>query len=202
MSQASSSPQRERFLDAAEQSLAHFGLAKTTLEDVARAAGASRATLYRQFRSRDELLLAVVAREAGRLAAEAARRLERFDDVGSWIVEGMLFCLEQIPQRPVLAMLFVPAEAGVASRLLLRSERLHAIGTELLRPIFEPARARGLLRAEVELEMLMEWVLRALVSFLSVPSPLAANPGAMRRMLRLMILPAVLRSPEEESHDV
>jgi AcrR family transcriptional regulator len=68
----------ERLLDAAASCYARFGLAKTTAEDVAREAGISRATLYRHFKNRDELLLAVVAREASRLAAEAEVYLQRF----------------------------------------------------------------------------------------------------------------------------
>jgi AcrR family transcriptional regulator len=186
---------RERWLDAAESCYARFGPRKTTVEDVAQAAGVSRATLYRHFRTRDALLLAVIVREAGRLAAEAEVELRRFDDVGSWIVEGMLFCLREIPRRPLLAMLFAPEEVGVASRLVLTSERLLEIGAGILRPMFEPARRRGLLRESVEIEALIEWVLRVLLSYLTVPSHLARTDEERRHLLRVMILPAVLASP-------
>jgi AcrR family transcriptional regulator len=183
---------RERYLDAAEACYARFGLAKTTVEDVAQAAGVSRATVYREFRNRDELLLAVVEREAGRVAVDAELHLQRFDDVGSWIVEGMLFCLGEIPRRSVLAMLLAPENVGRTSRLVLTSEQLLVIGADMLRPIFEPAHRAGLLRKSVELEALMEWVLRALMSYLTVPSHLARNEDEMRHLLREMILPAVL----------
>jgi AcrR family transcriptional regulator len=183
---------RERYLNAAEACYTRFGLAKTTVEDVAQAAGVSRATVYREFGNRDELLLAVVAREAGRVAAEAELHLRRFDDVGSWIVEGMLFCLGEIPRRPLLAMLLAPEDVGRASRLVLTSEQLLAIGADMLRPIFEPARRAGLLREAVDLEGLMEWVLRVLMSYLTVPSHLARSQDEMRHLLRAMILPAVL----------
>jgi AcrR family transcriptional regulator len=184
---------RERYLSAAEACYARFGLAKTTVEDVAQAAGVSRATVYREFRNRDELLLAVVEREAGRVAVEAELHLRRFDDVGSWIVEGMLFCLSEIPRHPVLAMLLTPEDVGRTSRLILTSEQLLVIGADMLRPIFEPAHRAGLLRKSVELEALMEWVLRVLMSYLTVPSHLARNEEEMRHMLREMILPAVLK---------
>lgn len=184
---------RERYLGAAEACYARFGLAKTTVEDVAQAAGVSRATVYREFGNRDELLLAVVEREAGRVALEAELHLQRFDDVGSWIVEGMLFCLSEIPRRPVLAMLLTPEDVGRTSRLVLTSEQLLGIGADMLRPIFEPAHRAGLLRKSVELEALMEWVLRVLMSYLTVPSHLAPNEDEMRHLLREMILPAVLK---------
>jgi AcrR family transcriptional regulator len=187
---------RERFLDAAESCYTRFGLAKTTVEDVARAAGVSRATVYRHFRNRDELLLGVLAREASRLAADSEIYLQRFDDVGSWIVEGMLYCLAEIPNRPLMAMFFAPEDVGVASRAMLTSERLLEIGADILRPLFEPARRQGLLRESVELEALMEWVLRILTSYLTVPSHLATSEAELRRLLRVMIVPAVLKHPD------
>ena len=183
---------REQLLDAAESCLARFGLAKTTIEDVAQAAGLSRATVYRQFGSRDALLLAVAARDADRVASEAERYLQRFDDVGSWIVEGILFCLREIPKRPLLGKFLTPQELGTASRLVLTSERMLAIGSEILRPMFEPARSEGLLHRDLELDALIEWVLRILISYLAVPGPPSRTEEDLRQLLRTMLLPAVL----------
>jgi AcrR family transcriptional regulator len=189
---------RERLIEAAASCYQRFGPGKTTVEDVAQAAGSSRATVYRHFQNRDELLLAVIARQAGALAAEAETHLREFDDVGSWLVEGMLFCLAEIPRRPLLAMLFAPEELGVASRLVLSSEQLLQIGTDILRPMFEPARRQGLLRAGIRIEWLIEWVLRLLMSYLAVPSRTLAGEDDLRRMLRTLLLPAVLAAPNPE----
>lgn len=185
-------PGRERMLDAAESCLARFGLAKTTIEDVAQAAELSRATLYREFGNRDALLLAVAARDAERTASEAELFLQHFDDVGSWIVEGMLFCLREIPKRPVISQFLAPQEFGAASRLILTSERMLAIGSEMLRPMFEPARREGLLQRDLELEALMEWVLRILMSYLAEPGPASRTEEDLRQLFRRLLLPAVL----------
>ena len=66
------------------------------------------------------------------------------------------------------------------------------IGADILRPMFEPARRQDLLRESVEIEVLMEWVLRILMSYLTVPSHLARTDAELRQLLRAMILPAVL----------
>ena len=183
---------RSRMLDAAEACLQRFGVAKTTVEDVAQAAGLSRATVYRQFGSRDALLLAVAAREADRVATQAELYLRRFDDVGSWLVEGILFCLREIPKRPLLAQFMAPQDLGTTGRMVLNSERMLAIGAEILRPVFEPARREGLLHRDLELDALIEWVLRILMSFLAVPGPPARTEQQLRRLLHTMLLPAVL----------
>ena len=63
-SAAELSPQASRVLDAALTCVARVGLAKTTLDDVAREAGCARATVYRCFPNKQQLLAALVAREA------------------------------------------------------------------------------------------------------------------------------------------
>ena len=58
---------RERLLQATYDCVARWGLAKTTVEDAAREAGVSRATVYRYFPGgREELIGAVVAWEFSR----------------------------------------------------------------------------------------------------------------------------------------
>ena len=185
---------RERTLDAAESCLQRFGLAKTTIEDVAQASEFSRATIYRQFGNRDALLLALATRDAERTAADAELFLQEFDDVGSWVVEGILFCLREIPKRPVLSQFLAPQEFGAASRMLLTSDRMLSIGAEILRPMFEPARREGLLQPALQLESLIEWVLRILMSYLAVPGPPSRSEEDLRQVLRRMLLPAVLAS--------
>ena len=189
----------ERFLDAAEACYARVGLAKTSMEDVGREAGASRATLYRYFGNRDELLLAALTRQARRLAAEAEVYLSRnFDSVGDYLVEGLLFCLREIPARPLIGTLFTRNGLGAASRIALTSEEMLAIGVEVLRPMFEPARERGLLRETVRIEATIEWILHILASYLMAPSRVATSEDEMRRLLRAMLLPAVLADDSKE----
>jgi AcrR family transcriptional regulator len=166
------------------------------VEDVARAAGVSRATLYRAFKNRDELFLAVYLRESARLAADARVHLEQFDDPGSWIVEGMLFCLAEVPNRPLLATQYGAAEAGRTSGIVLNSGQLLALGCDTLRPVFEMARSRGDLKRGIELEAVIEWVMRMLISYVSVPSAKLTSQEQMRSLLQATVLPAILESPE------
>jgi AcrR family transcriptional regulator len=60
---------RERILAATLVTLARYGVAKTTLEDVAKEAGCARATVYRYFGGKAQLLHAVVEHESARILA-------------------------------------------------------------------------------------------------------------------------------------
>ena len=58
---------RERLLEATYACVARFGLGKTTVEDVVKESGVSRATVYRVFPGgKDELMREVVGWEMGR----------------------------------------------------------------------------------------------------------------------------------------
>ncbi len=85
-----SSEVQRRLLDAAEACFAQFGLRKTTMEDVARSAGMSRATVYRHFENRDDLLMSVVEREAHRVKELLRARLRGVEHPGDYIIEGIL----------------------------------------------------------------------------------------------------------------
>jgi AcrR family transcriptional regulator len=72
-----SSPEtRQRIIAATLVSLARYGVAKTTLDDVAKEAGCARATVYRYFGGKQALVDAAVAHEAARVlgAIDAAAR--------------------------------------------------------------------------------------------------------------------------------
>jgi hypothetical protein len=80
-------------------------------------------------------------------------------------------------------------------RLFLSSEQLFEIGIELLQPLFEPAREKGLLRDGIELSTLLEWASRIILSYLTTPSSRVADEEEMRQLLRRLLLPAVMANP-------
>jgi len=186
-------PVRERLLDAAEGCLEQFGPQKTSMEDVARAAGMSRATVYRYFENRDALLLGVASRQSSALAAEAMNYLAQFNTISDWMVEGLLFTLREIPRRPVFASLVTSLDSRASGSLFLGSTGLVQIGVNVLQPMFANAKAQGLLRDDVDPEMLVEWLLRMLWTYLNAPSQVATDEEGMRKLFRMMLIPAVLK---------
>jgi AcrR family transcriptional regulator len=186
-------PVRERLLDAAEGCLEQFGPQKTSMEDVARAAGMSRATVYRYFENRDALLLGVASRQASSLASDAINYLAQFNTISDWLVEGLLFTLRELPSRPVFASLVTSLDSRASGNLFLGSTGLVQIGVNVLRPMFANAKEQGLLRDDVDPEMLVEWLLRVLWTYLNAPSQVATDEEGMRKLFRMMLIPAVLK---------
>lgn len=54
---------KKEVLDEAQRLFRHFGWSKTTMEDISKAAGKGKSTLYYYYKSKDEIFDAVVSRE-------------------------------------------------------------------------------------------------------------------------------------------
>ena len=125
-------PMRERILRAAFKVLSRHGYAKLNLSDVAAQAGISRPTLYKSFKSKDDLLLAFGQFELQLLREDLDRAIgghtgrDRVDALLHFLVEfytsyqmrGLIeiepgLVLEQMAASlPVLVDLMTPVLAG------------------------------------------------------------------------------------------
>ena len=92
---------RERILQAAEALLAERGL-DLTLDDVARAAGATRMTVHRHTGGREELLTQVVLRESARLAAALREVLDADRPLDERLVDALTLTVVSV-REPRLA---------------------------------------------------------------------------------------------------
>jgi len=182
---------REQILDAAVRCYAAEGIIKTTVEHVAREAKVSRTTVYRYFKNRDEVLSAVVVRESIHLLQEIQEQLAHIDDLVEFLVEGMVFCLVKAPQMQMYPYGFGEEGAVLTSRLSFSSEEVLARGVALIQPMYDSAVEQGRLRPGVEVAGLIEWVIRILISYLMIPSPLVAGVEDYRRMFRTYLAPAL-----------
>jgi len=93
---------RAKILDAGFSSIERFGLGKTTMSDVARAAGLARQTLYRYFPSKHDLIAALVLREDEKLIAEVRAAAEPHPDLRPALEAAFGTCLRFFRNHPLL----------------------------------------------------------------------------------------------------
>lgn len=152
----------DRILDAAGELFTERGPAAVSMGDVARAAGCSRATLYRYFSDRRELQLAYVHREARRIGAAVSRETASVEDPEARLVAAVAMALREVRDTPLLASWFGTDGAGVTADLVASSEVLQHLGLDLVE---DPLAAR--------------WLLRVVVSLLMVPGADEAEERAL-----------------------
>jgi len=138
----------ERILDAAGELFTERGPAGVHMGEVARAAGCSRATLYRYFSDRRELQLAYVHREARRIGSLVARETASVDGREARLVTAVSSAVRNVRGTPLLAAWFGSDGAAVTADLVASSEVLQTLGLGF---VDDPLAARWLLRVVVSL---------------------------------------------------
>ncbi len=185
---------RERLIDAAEACFERFGVMKTTVEDVATEAKVSRATVYRYFDGRDELLLGVLMREGRRFLDRLSSIFASEPDFGIALIEGTIFTIAAIREDDKLALLFTPDAAGTTSSVAGASEAIFNLTSDFMGPFIEAAATKGQLREGLSINEASEWMLRTVLSFLTVQGPVERDDDALRKYLNTYFLPALLTS--------
>lgn len=188
--QQAAGPDREAVLDAAAACYLRFGVAKTTAADIAEAAGTSRATLYRRHGTHEQILLEVLTRESEQMMAEAAERLVGLEHTADQAIEGMVFSIGQIRTRPVHAAVFDGESAGWIAARALQASAMRRLGEQGIRPLLEPALESGQVDDQ-DLDDLVEWMLRVLISYAAVPGHEGLTLDDVRRQLTLCFRPAL-----------
>ena len=177
-----------RILDATMTCLARFGVAKTTLDDVAREAACSRATVYRYFANRNALVAAAVDREVERLTAavtEAGTAAVTLEDaiVAMFVTAARAITAHDALQRA----LELEPEVVLPSLSFDGGDRLFAEATDR----FAPVLARFLPAADAP--RAAEWCTRVLLAYLHPDrAPLSMTDDAsVRTLVRRHVIPAV-----------
>jgi TetR/AcrR family transcriptional regulator, repressor for uid operon len=186
----------ERVVAATLACIARHGLNKTTLDDVAREAGCSRASLYRYFDGKAELVATVVRIEAGRITDEIRGAAEHADTLEDAVVAMLETAGRELHHHPALGFVadFEPERllphltfAGGA-RFLSRAGG--AIAPALER--FAPGQS----------DRIAEWVARVGLTLWMCPNgPVSlTDPVSLRGYVRAFVVPALERISPQPPH--
>ena len=184
----------DRILDAMVGCVGRWGVAKTTTDDIARAAGISRATLYRAFPGgRDVAFDALLRREIARFAAAVSGPLDSADTLEDLVVGGIVeaarfllghdalrYVLEHEPERVLPSLAFHRLDAALAAATAFAAPQLERFVADRER------REAG-----------AEWLVRLLLSYAVNPSPVLdiTDRASVRRFVRTYVLPVLDPTP-------
>jgi AcrR family transcriptional regulator len=192
----------ERICDAALACVARWGIAKTTIEDVAREAGCGRATIYRTFQGgKGALLRAVVAREAAALRATIdAAAAEARDDLEDVVVAGVVAAARWLSGHEALRFLLAHEPDAVLPHIAF-----HRMGAlfDLVAGFADPHLARFLPDPDQRARA-AEWLARVVLTYAFNPAGFdVTEPEPTRRLVRTYVLPGLLAelpAPTQEQH--
>lgn len=181
-----------RVLDAALRCIGRWGVAKTTLEDVAAEAACSRATVYRLFPGgKDRLLEALVDAEVARFFAGLAKGLDRAaatGDVEDVVVSAAANAARAIRDHAALQFVLAFEPEAVLPCIAFRHlDTVLRVAGDFLASWLEPhVGAEQAPRAG-------EWLARIVLSYTVAPSADVdlTDEDSARRLLRAFVLPGL-----------
>lgn len=145
---ASEPDTRAAVLDAAARCFARFGPRKTTMQDVARAAGCSRATVYAHFRGKDALYAALLDRTTEGFVREVEACLAAPGDARAKLREIVRIARRSYAGSPVLLGAATEDDSMRLAHVAAEAMRRHeARVVALLERVVREGVASGALRA-------------------------------------------------------
>jgi AcrR family transcriptional regulator len=170
----------DRILDAANDLFARQEAATVGMNEIAAAAGCSRATLYRYFENRDALYTAYVHRESYRLYREMTDQIMSVTDPAERLIEGMMASLRNVRESPALASWFATTQRPIGAEMAEQSEVIKAL-TEAFVVSLAPGDADVV-------ERRARWLVRVMSSLLVFPGHDEADERAMLKEFLVPIL--------------
>jgi AcrR family transcriptional regulator len=170
----------DRILDAANELFARQEAATVGMNEIASAAGCSRATLYRYFENREALYTAYVHRESYRLYREMTDQIMSVTDPAERLIEGMMASLRNVRESPALASWFATTQRPIGVEMAEQSEVIKAL-TEAFVVSLAPDDADVV-------ERRARWLVRVMSSLLAFPGHDEVDERAMLEEFLLPIL--------------
>jgi AcrR family transcriptional regulator len=177
-------------IEAAISCIERFGVAKTSMTDVARVLGVTRQTVHRLFETRNELIEAVADIRIEKLARQLARDFAKFATTEEAIIEGTLLSLAVGRTDPILVEIQEQANHAVDQYMFRGSPKVQAVMLDIWGPVFDRARDAGHLRDGMNADQAVEWI-RNVHAMLNMRSDYGDEQ--QREMLAKFVLPSLLK---------
>ena len=181
-----------RILNATMVCLGRHGVAKTTLDDIAREAECSRATVYRYFPNRAAVVNAAVRAEIDRVTEEIVVRAEGATDLEDAVTAMFVAAARVIVTHTALQRaLDLEPEMVLPALSFEGGDRMFAESVRRFTPVF--ARFLSVDRAP----RAAEWSTRVLLAYLHPDRApfVMTDPAAARTLVRRHVLPAFPSHP-------
>lgn len=176
----------DRILDAANDLFARHEAATVGMNEIASAAGCSRATLYRYFENREALYTAYMHRESYRLYHEMIEQIASVDDPAQRLIEGMIRSLRNVRESPALSSWFATTQRPIGGEIAEQSEVIRAL-TEAFVISLAPDDPEVVTHRA-------RWLVRVMTSLLVFPGHDEADE---RSMLEEFVVPIVVPAARE-----
>jgi len=160
----------DRLLAATYRCVERFGLGKTTIDDIAKESGVSRATIYRQFAGgRDELLLETVGWELSNYFNRLADQVRDAPSLAELLRRGLAYAHRSVAEHAVLRKVMETEPERLLPLLTTESAKTLPFIADFLLPYLRREADAGRLRTGVDIDRAAEYLARSILSLIGAP---------------------------------
>ena len=180
-------------LEATIECMGRFGIAKTTVDDVAKAAGVSRASVYRYFPDgKDQLVSESILSAVEAYFSELGTRIRDAEDFPTFLELALIHGRRAVVEHEVLQKVLETEP----ERLLPHLTQSAPLVLSFLRPYLSERLEGETLRPGVGREDAADWLARMGLSFtIATGGWDLTDPAEVRRLVRRELLAPVLAEP-------
>jgi len=187
----------DRLLAATYRCVEHFGMGKTTIEDIVKESGVSRATIYRQFAGgRDELLRETVAWELTNYFNRLADQVRDAPSLDELLRRGLAFAHRSVTEHAVLRKVMDTEPERLLPLLTTESAKTLPFIADFLLPYLRREADAGRLRPGVDIDRAAEYLARAILSLIGAPGRWDLDdPDQVSDLVAVELLGGIAASP-------
>ena len=185
---------RAKILEVSTALLARFTVSKFTMEDVARAAGIARQTIYKHFNGKDDLLVELFVQQMEQNQHPALRRLDERPSPEALVT---LFMTELRLARgyTLYSEVLDPAYAPRMAELVFESDKLLACCESFWLPVLADYEAAGVIRPGLDHPAVVRWLTYQQFWLLTHPTVLCDDDETLTGFVREFVVAALVEPP-------
>lgn len=180
---------KQIIVEAAAKCFEQYGPQRTSMDDIAEAAGISRKTLYRVFDDRPKLIQAVLLSRWAIIAKKLKNRIAKAKNFEEALLEGSVTAISAARNDKLANEVIHKATDHTLEQFLLRgNDRIYKANQEIWLSAIKEAREQGVVKPNLSDDRIID-IIASLHSLLLMRDD---TPAKQREFLKDVLLPAIM----------
>ena len=173
---------RDRLIRAADREIVARGTNGVRMEVIAKIAGVSRATAFRQLGSVSEMLVQVALLRARRHVAAVEALMATKTGVFAKLEAALLYTARELPSDPSISALIAQHAASV------HDPRVHQVAVDVMGPVLDEGQRSGQVRNDIDIDEMVDFLVEQ--TYLAAEE-IDRSEAEVRRRFRHFVIPGL-----------